>query len=290
MPSPIASPRTNTLIYVGTSAKAGKTVFANATVRVLARSGLRVAPFKPVTVAKRQQERDGVRLDVRSWRAGTAACSPVGYDNVPVQVVRRSVATGDLWIRDEVLGTVPLLGEDTPLLDDLEGGLDRAVHAVGSAYDALAARSDVVVAEGAGSCTDLAGTLDLANWYLPQQFGAGSVLVAGGHAGGAIAGLRGTLVEMGLAARASLVGIALNDVRAGASLLERRARRLAQDFGVPYLGALPHCPIYIDIPAGRTSTLSDDEAEFDYLADFLTAHVDLPRLASPAPDLSVVPA
>jgi adenosylcobyric acid synthase len=290
MPSATASPRTNTLIYVGTSAKAGKTVFANGTARVLARSGLRVAPFKPVTVAKSQQVCDGLRLDVRSWRAGTAARSPVGYDNVPVQVVRRSIATGELWIRDEVLGTVPLLAEDTPLLDDLDGCLDRAVDAVRNAYDSLAARSDVVVAEGAGSCTDLAGRLDLANWYLPQQFGARSVLVAGGHAGGAIAGLRGTLAEMGAAARASLVGIALNDVRAGASLLERRARRLAQDFEVPYLGALPHCPIYIDIPAGWTSTLPDDEAEFDYLADFLTAHVDLPRLVSPAQDLSVVPA
>jgi adenosylcobyric acid synthase len=147
--------------------------------------------------------------------------------------------------------------------------------AISGAYERLAATHGVVVVEGAGSCADLDDPgLDLANVYGAIVSRPNIVLVAGAQGGGAVAAIRGTLEEMPAALRRGVIGVALNDVRCGAAVLERRAQAVAADAGIAYLGAMPNCPIYVDIPPGQHSTLADREAEYDYLARFYGSHVD----------------
>jgi adenosylcobyric acid synthase len=263
------------IMFAGTSANAGKTVFTRAACRLLARHRVRVAPFKPVCVSRRPEERGGLRLDFRLWLLGAAARWPLSHHNGPVHVLVSDAAdTGELWIGGEPVCRVPWLAEDTPLLDRAPEALDRTLAAVANACEQLAASADAVVVEGSGSCTDLRGYVDVANAYAAERIGATVILVAGAQAGGAIAGLRGSLLEMDEELRARVAGIALNNVRGGGAELERRAQRLADECGVSYLGALPHCRIYDHIPPGEHSSLCDDEAEYEWLADFFAAHLD----------------
>jgi adenosylcobyric acid synthase len=269
---------TPSLMFVGASANAGKTIFTWASCRLFNNRGFRVAPFKPLTESTRQVTRDGLCLDFRTWFLGDAARTRVSALNEPVQVRRFSPDSGTLYIGTEPLGTVPLAAEDVPLLDDLNGAVPRVMAAVDDAYQALAADSDVVVIEGSGSCADLAETVDIANEYAARLSGAAVVLVSSAHVGGAVSGLRGCLLEMSEALRRLVFGIAVNDARAGAagtSWLEKRARRVADEFGINYLGAMPHLSIYDNAPPDRRSILPDEEAESEYLAEQFGAHIDV---------------
>jgi adenosylcobyric acid synthase len=263
------------VMYIGASANAGKTVFTRAHCRLLSNRGVRACPFKPVAVTTSQRTRGEARLDFRIWLLGAAARVPVGHDNCPVQVIRRGHARGSLVVNGEVVGDVPLLAEDTPLVSPDEAKR-TVLPAVAGAYRRLSASSEVVIVEGSGSCSDLVGTgVDAANVYAAGISGAAAVLIAGASAGGAVAALRGTLQEMPAELRRAVAGIALNDVRAGAAVLEKAARRVADEMDVAFLGSLPNCPIYRDIPPGRNSTLPDEEAEYDYLAGFFADHIDV---------------
>jgi adenosylcobyric acid synthase len=263
------------VIYIGASANAGKTVFTRAHCRLLSNRGVRASPFKPVAVTSSQRTWGRTRLDFRIWLLGAAARVPVGHDNCPVQVIPRGHADGSLVVNGDVVGDVPLLAEDTPLFGPGEAE-STVLPAVAAAYRRLSGGSDVVVIEGSGSCADLAGTaVDAANVFAAGISGAAAVLVAGAHAGGAVAALRGTLQEMPAELRKAVVGIALNDVRAGAAVLEKGARRLADEMDVAFLGSLPNCPIYRDIPPGQNSTLPEPEAEYEYLARFFADHIDV---------------
>ncbi|THV37623.1 AAA family ATPase [Glycomyces buryatensis] len=261
------------IMYLGASANAGKTVFTRAHCRLLSDAGLRVSPFKPVSVTKRRERRGDLDLDFRLWHLGAAARCELGDRNGPVQVVRLGPMAGDLLVKGERIGAAELLAEDTPLFDPED--VPRVLSAVRAAYAEIEARSEAVVIEGAGSCAELAGVTDPANTFAASVAAPAAVLVAGAHSGGSIAGLWGTWHRMDPRLRGSIVGIALNDVRAGAGLLEKRAGELADEIGTAYLGALPHCEIYDDVPTGESSSLCDTEAEYDYVARQFNDHIDV---------------
>jgi adenosylcobyric acid synthase len=260
-------------MYSGVGANTGKTVFTRAHCRLLADRGLRVSPFKPVSVTERQETHDELTLDFRLWILGAAARCRIGHGNGPVQVLRTGSDSGAVRICGTPAGTVALMAKDTALF-----GTDRlgeVVSAVRTAYTTLADRSDVIVMEGSGCCADLAELPDPANTYPATLAGPAVVLIAGARSGGAVAALRGTWNELPERMRGLVVGFALNDVSAGLALLEKGARRVADEAGVAYLGALPHSRIYDTIPAGHTSALRDGEQELDRMAELFRDHIDV---------------
>lgn len=269
---------TPSLMFVGASANAGKTMFSWAGCRLFSNRGLRVAPFKPLTESARQETRDGVCLDFRMWLVGQAARAKVDARNEPVRIRRDTPDSGTVFIANQPVDTVPLVAEDVPLLEGLGGLAARVTAAVEQAYRDLSADHDLVILEGSGSCADLAETVDVANDFAARISRAAVVLVASAHVGGAVSALRGSLLEMSESLRRSVIGIAVNDVRAGqagTSWLEKRARRVADEFGLSYLGAFPHLSIYDQVPPGQRCTLSDPEAEHEYVADRLAEHLDI---------------
>jgi adenosylcobyric acid synthase len=261
------------VMYLGVGANAGKTVFTRAHCRLLSDRGLAVNPFKPVAVTKRQETRDGLTLDFRLWIFGGAARCRVTDDNGPVQVLRGGPDSGALRINGTAVGNVPLMATDTVLFDS--DVIDRVLTAISRAHAALAARSDVLVVEGSGSCVDLVDVTDPANAFAATLARSAVVLVAGAQAGGAVAALRGTWSELPATVREQVVGFALNDVSAGGAILEKGARRVADEAGVAFLGTLPHTPIYDNAPAGQHSAFADPEAEYDFLAGHFRDHLDV---------------
>jgi adenosylcobyric acid synthase len=265
--------RTPSVMYLGVGANAGKTVFTRAHCRLLSDRGLAVGPFKPVAVTRRQETRDRLTLDFRLWALGAAARSPVDHDNGPVQVLRIGPDHGALRINGADAGTVPLMATDTPLFDPHI--VVPVLAAIRTAHASLAARCEVLLVEGSGSCVDLAPATDPANTATVALVRPAVVLVAGAQAGGAVAGLRGTWSELPPAVRERVAGFALNDVSGGTAILERGAGRVAAEAGVPFLGSLPHTTAYDDPPPGRVSRFADPEDEYDHLARHFAGHLDV---------------
>lgn len=241
---------TTSILYLGASANAGKTVFTRAHCRILSNLGFAPAPFKPVCVTKRMETRGSISLDFRMWLLGAAARIVVTQDNCPIQIAVADAFSGELRMGSARLGTVALIAEDSPMLTTEQADIARA-H-IASAYTSLADSSDVLVVEGAGNCTDLPTALDLANVGVADLVEPVAVLVAGAASGGALAALAGTLARLAPQLRERVIGLALNDVRGGAAELDRGAREIADRAGVAYLGALPHCSIYNKIPPVST--------------------------------------
>jgi adenosylcobyric acid synthase len=261
------------VMYVGVGANTGKTVFTRSHCRLLSDRGLRVSPFKPVAVSKRQETRNHTTLDYRLWVLGAAARCQITDENSPVLVLRTGAASGMLTINGQAIGSLPLMAADTPLFNTEI--TDLVLSAISASYASLASRSDVVIIEGSGSCADLVDRLDPANTFVAALAAPAVVLIAGVQSGGAVAALRGTWSQLPEQMRELVVGFALNDVSAGAAILEKGAQKAADEAGVTFLGSLPHCHIYDDVPAGQTSALGDSEREYDRMAELFSSHLDL---------------
>lgn len=263
------------ILFHGVGANAGKTVFTRATCRWRSNEGRKVAPFKPVSVGKRFVVEADVSLDFRMWLLGAAARCEVGWDNAPVQVrAHTGSQTGDLSFAGEAAGTISLMADDSPLLVPEDERYQRARESVAAAMARLGDRHDEVIVEGAGCSADL-GAGDLANLFVARLTGAPIVLVASAGAGGALTGVAGLVASYPEDLRGQFAGFALNDVRTGAGQLLTRAGSLGDDLGVRFLGGFPHAEIYDMIPPGEHSSLCDDEAEYEWLAERLVRHIDL---------------
>ena len=261
------------LMYVGVGANTGKTVFTRAHCRLLSDRGLRVSPFKPVTVTERRETRGVLTADFRLWIAGAAARCRITQHNGPVEVLRTGPTAGAVRIYGVPAGDAPLLAKDTPLFP--ASSIERVLAAIGTAHAELAARSDVVVIEGAGSCADLVDIPDPANTYTATVAEPAVVLIAGAQAGGAVAALRGTWSMLPERMRDLVIGFALNDVSAGHAILEKGAARVAADAGVAFLGVLPHAPSWDGEVPGQVLAHGDTEEECVRLAEHFRAHLDV---------------
>jgi adenosylcobyric acid synthase len=112
---------------------------------------------------------------------------------------------------------------------------------VSSALEALRARYDVVIAEGAGGAAEI-NLLDgdLVNLPLARRASIPSVLVGDIERGGVFAALYGTVALLPDELRAPLKGFIINKFRGEQKLLSSGIAELERRCGMPCLGVLPH--------------------------------------------------
>lgn len=228
--------RTPALMVQGTASNAGKSVLAAGLCRVLARRGLRVAPFKAQNMSLNSGvTADGLEmgraqiLQARACnRAPDARMNPVllkPTSDVGSQVIVRGKPVGVMRVR-EYIAYKP-----------------TAFAAAREAYDSLAATADVVVLEGAGSPAEVnLKAHDIVNMVMAAHAGAQVMLAADIDRGGAYAALAGTMECLTEAERARVVGFLLNRFRGDASLLAPANGFLRDLTGRPVLGVVPFLP------------------------------------------------
>lgn len=215
------------VLVCGTSSGAGKSTVVTALCRSLSRRGVAVAPFKAQNMSNQsavtpegheigraqfaQAEAAGVEP---TWEMGPVLLKPTGERHA--QVVVRGLAAGST----DAAGWAPDLGV-----------------ALG-ALRSLAARHEVVVAEGAGSCAELnlLGR-DIANLPLAAAAGLPAVLVADIDRGGVYASVAGTVDVLPPELRACLRGVVVNKLRGDPAVFDRAL--LEQAGGLPVFGVLP---------------------------------------------------
>lgn len=236
MPPPFANTRTcppPALMVQGTCSNAGKSLLAAAFCRLLARRGLKVAPFKAQNMALNSFVTDDGREMGRAQVLQAQACGLAPDVRMNPVLLKPVSHTGSQVI---------VLGEPVGLMRVAEyvRYKARAWKAVRRAYDSLAAEHDIMVLEGAGSPAEInLKAHDIVNMRMARHAGAAVLLVADIDRGGAFAALAGTLALLGRNDRARVAGFVLNKFRGDAGLLTPALDALRRRTKKPFLGIVP---------------------------------------------------
>ncbi|MEU7767642.1 cobyric acid synthase [Nocardia sp. NPDC049190] len=222
------------LLVAGTTSDAGKSVVVAGICRMLARRGVRVAPFK----AQNMSNNSVVTLDggeigrAQALQARACGLAPSVRFN-PVLLKPGSDRRAQLVVRGAAVGTV---GAEDYFLRRREL---RAV--VAAELATLRAEFDVVICEGAGSPAEInLRATDLANMGLARAARLPVLLVGDIDRGGLLAHLFGTVAILEPEDQRLISGFIVNKFRGDVELLRPGLDRLVELTGRPTLGVLPH--------------------------------------------------
>ena len=217
----------------GTCSNAGKSLITAAVCRLLARRGLRVAPFKAQNMALNSfVTSDGKEMG-RAQVLQAAACGLASDVRMnPVLLKPTSNVGSQIIVLGEAVGHMRV-GEYLAYKPE-------AWKAVRRAYRSLAADMDVMVLEGAGSPAEInLKAHDIVNMRMARYAEAHVALVADIDRGGAFAALAGTMALLTRSERGRVGGFILNKFRGDASLLDPALSMIQKRTGKPFWGVVP---------------------------------------------------
>ena len=233
------------LLVAGTTSDAGKSIVVTGLCRALARRGVKVAPYKAQNMSNNSMvcaAPDGVGVEIgrAQWvQAQAAGATPEAAMN-PVLLKPGSDQRSHVVLLGQPWGEVSSS-------DWLQGrrALGTAAHA---AYDDLASRYEMVIAEGAGSPAEInlrAG--DYVNLGLARHAGIPTVVVGDIDRGGVFAAFLGTVALLSPQDQALIAGFVVNKFRGEENLLAPGLRALERMTGRRVYGTLPWCSdIWLD--------------------------------------------
>ncbi|MGC0363520.1 adenosylcobyric acid synthase [Rhodococcus sp. 27YEA15] len=221
------------LLVAGTTSDAGKSVLVAGLCRMLARRGVRVAPFK----AQNMSNNSVVTLDggeigrAQALQARACGLEPSVRFN-PVLLKPGSDRTSQLVVRGRAMTTV--------------GARDYMQHrtwlrgVVAEDLESLRSEFDVVICEGAGSPAEInLRATDLANMGLAEAARIPVVVVGDIDRGGVLAHLFGTVTVLSPSDQALIAGFVINKFRGDVALLEPGLDQLHSLTGRPTFGVIP---------------------------------------------------
>lgn len=222
------------LLVAGATSDAGKSTVVAGLCRLLARSGVRVAPFKAQNMSNNSVvTADGGEIGrAQGLQARAAGLEPSVRFN-PVLLKPGSDRTSQLIVRGRPVGQVSAA--------DYVAHRDGLADVVAAELAGLRSEFDVVLCEGAGSPAEinLRGT-DLANMGLARAAGLPVVVVGDIDRGGVLAHLFGTVAVLEPADQRLVAGFIVNKFRGDPALLAPGLEQLAALTGRPTYGVLPH--------------------------------------------------
>jgi len=233
------------LLIAGTTSDAGKTVVTTGLCRALARRGVRVAPYK----AQNMSNNSMVCLDAdgRAGEIGRAQWIQAQAARATAEVAMNPVL---LKPGSDRRSHVVLLGRPAGALSATEWRTGRRSLAAAAhdAYDDLAGRYDVIVAEGAGSPTEInLRDGDYVNMGLARHAGLPTVVVGDIDRGGVFAAFFGTVALLDAADQALMTGFIVNKFRGEPALLQPALTGIHRATGRRVFGTLPwHPDLWLD--------------------------------------------
>lgn len=266
------------LLIAGTTSDAGKSMVVAGLCRLLARRGVRVAPFK----AQNMSNNSAVTIEggeigrAQAMQARAAGLAPSIRFN-PILLKPGSDRTSQLVVRGRVAGTVAAAG--------YLAHRDRLASVVADELASLRTEFDAVICEGAGSPAEInLRATDLANMGLARAAGLAVVLVGDIDRGGLLAHLFGTVAVLDPQDQALIAGFVVNKFRGDPALLAPGLEQLRAITGRPTYGVIPHCDgLWLDaedsvsVLAGRVVGAPHPPRGRDWLT---VAAVRLPRISN----------
>lgn len=260
------------LMVVGTTSHAGKSLVTTAICRMLSRRGWRVAPFKGQNMALNSYvtatgAEVGYAQAVQAWAAGV----PPQVDMNPILLKPQGDMTSQVILRGRAVGR-------TTAAQYYEKFFDVGWQAIQESLKRLEQDFDFVVCEGAGSPAEInLKHRDLTNMRVAKHLQAPTILVADIERGGVFAHIVGTLELLEPDERSLIKGIVINRFRGQREILQPGIDWLEKRTGIPVIGVLP----WLDQSLPAEDSLSLMERSPDSSAAEITiAVIRLPRISN----------
>ncbi len=221
------------LMIQGTTSDAGKSTLVTGICRVLARRGLRVAPFKPQNMALNSAVTiDGGEIGrAQALQAYAAGVTP-HTDMNPVLLKPNTDTGSQVIVQGHAVGNM-----DARCYHNYKS---IAKQAVLDSYSRLQEQYDVVLVEGAGSPAEInLRDNDIANMGFAEAVDAPVLLVSDIDRGGVFAHLVGTLELLSDSECQRVKGMVINRFRGDRALLQLGIEWLEQKTATPVTGILP---------------------------------------------------
>jgi adenosylcobyric acid synthase len=233
------------LLIAGTTSDAGKSVVTTGLCRALTRRGVRVAPFKAQNMSNNSMVclgPDGGTAEIgrAQWAQALAAGAVPEPAMNPVLLKPGTDRRSHVVLMGRPAGPV---SSSTLSSADWEAGRRHLAVAAHAAFDDLAARYDVIVAEGAGSPAEInLRSGDYVNMGLARHARLPTVVVGDIDRGGVFAAMYGTVALLDPADQALIAGFAVNKFRGDPALLAPGLESLSRLTGRRVYGVLPWEP------------------------------------------------
>ena len=218
----------------GTTSDAGKSHVTSGLCRLLARRGVKVAPFKAQNMALNSYvTASGHEIGrAQGVQAVAAGVEPEVAMN-PILLKPTSERTSQVVVRGEPWAHLTAA--------EYHARKPQLLSLVLESLADLRSRFDVVLCEGAGSPTEI-NLLDhdIVNLRVADEAQLPAIVVGDIDRGGVFAALYGTVALLPDALRARVQGFVINKLRGDPALLLDGCARLEAACGVPTLGVLPY--------------------------------------------------
>jgi adenosylcobyric acid synthase len=223
-----------TLMVQGTTSDAGKSILVTALCRILARKGIKVAPFKSQNMALNSAvTADGGEIG-RAQTVQAEACfiSPDVRMN-PILLKPNSDLGSQVILRGKAIGNMKAV--------EYHLHKPKLLQDVVLAHQELLQEFDVVMVEGAGSPAEInLREHDLANMGFAEAVDCPVIIVADIDRGGVFAHLYGTYELLSKSEQARTRGFIINRFRGDKALLQGGLDWLEEKTGKPVLAVLPY--------------------------------------------------
>ena len=225
---------TGALLVAGTTSDAGKSTVVAGLCRLLARKGIRVAPFK----AQNMSNNSAVTVEggeigrAQAMQARAAGLEPSVRFN-PVLLKPGGDRTSQLVVMGQVVGTVAA--------GDYFHHRAMLAKVVNDQLGALRSEFDVVICEGAGSPAEInLRATDLANMGLARAANLPVIVVGDIDRGGVLAHFFGTVAVLEPDDQRLIAGFVVNKFRGDPALLAPGLEQLERLSGRPTYGVVPY--------------------------------------------------
>jgi adenosylcobyric acid synthase len=263
------------LLVAGTTSDAGKSVVTTGLCRAFARRGVRVAPYKAQNMSNNSMVCPGpdgrmAEIGRAQWVQALAARADPEPAMNPVLLKPGTDRRSHVVLMGQPAGDVSSA--------DWTAGRRHLAVAAHAAFDDLAARFDVIVAEGAGSPAEInLRSGDYVNMGLARHAGLPAVVVGDIDRGGVFAAMYGTVALLEPADQALIAGFIVNKFRGDPALLSPGLDALRKLTGRRVYGVLPWEPhLWLD----SEDALDLEGRRSRGAAAFRVAVVRLPRISN----------
>ena len=223
-----------TLMVQGTTSDAGKSILVTALCRILARNNVSVAPFKPQNMALNSAvTAEGGEIG-RAQAVQAEACNltPSIAMN-PILLKPNSDMGAQVIINGKAIGNMNA--------EEYHCYKPELLPGVINAHDALKAKYNVIVVEGAGSPAEInLREHDIANMGFAEAVDCPVIIVADIDRGGVFAHLYGTYALLSDAEKSRVKGFVINRFRGDVKLLEPGLEWLEEKTSVSTLAVIPY--------------------------------------------------
>lgn len=256
-----------TLMVQGTTSDAGKSVLVAGLCRLLARSQVKVAPFKPQNMALNSAVTiEGGEIGRAQAVQAQACFLEPRNDMNPILIKPEADSVAQIIVHGKVLETMDA--------QSYHAYKKTALNFVLESHKRLEKEFDFIIVEGAGSPAEInLRENDVANMGFAEAVDCPVILIADIDRGGVFATVVGTLELLSESERGRICGIVINRFRGDIKLLESGLSWLEDKVGKPVIGVLPYLKeFYLD---------AEDAINAKQLLDIEAAHLKVAVIVFP---------